>query len=214
MSSGAAEVAQGRVEPAIASEFPELRLRYVEVEGGSGRSPRSVKRRLVALSDRFGGRQALVFRNRPLPFAYRVFFRHIGIDPDEQPTPLEAIVRDRLLHGGFLSRGLLDDALAIAMIETSVALVAFDAAAVEGQLGLRLAHEGERLAGSGFGLREGSLVIADDARPLAQLFGDVAEDCRVGRRTERTLIAAIAVAGVSEPAVEEALWIAADVLVA
>ena len=37
-----------------------------------------------------------------------MFFRQVGIDPDERRTPVEQIVLDRLQHGGFKSRNLLD----------------------------------------------------------------------------------------------------------
>ena len=68
-------------------------------------------------------------RQEPVPWAYRVFFRHVGIDPDERRTPIEEIALERLQHGGFESRGLVDDALLIATLETGVPVVAFDAAA-------------------------------------------------------------------------------------
>lgn len=206
------EIVPGYVDAAVGSEFPELRLRTSTVPGGSGRSSRAIKRRLATLSDRFGGRQALVFRNRPLPFAYRVFFRHIGIDPDERPTPLEEIVRGRLFHGGFVSRGMPDDALTIAMLETSVVLTAFDASEISGRLGVRQSNAGETIGEGGHGLEEGTLVLADELRPIAELFGARDERCEADRRTKMTTLVAIAVAGVSEPAVEEALWIASDCL--
>lgn len=212
MSDSSEAVLHGFVDPTLASELPDLRLRYRVVAARAGRSPRAVKQRLANLSDRFGGRQALVFRNRPLPFAYRVLFRHIGLDPDQRLTPLEAIVHERLLRGGFVSGGLPADALTIAMVETSVALVAFDAAATLGRLGIRISHEGEELAGRALPLEQGTLVIADERRPLAELFGEPAKGAEVGRRTEQMILAAIAVAGVSEPSVEEALWLAAEVL--
>ena len=46
---------RGRVDPALREEFPGLYLRYLEVGRGSGRSPRSLRRRLATLSDRFAG---------------------------------------------------------------------------------------------------------------------------------------------------------------
>ena len=40
-----------------------------------------------------------------------MFFRHIGLDPDEHRTPVEALALERLKRGGFPSRSTLDDAL-------------------------------------------------------------------------------------------------------
>ena len=35
-------------------------------------------------------------RQEPVPWAYRVFFRQVGIDPDERRTPIEEIALERL----------------------------------------------------------------------------------------------------------------------
>ena len=49
--------------------------------------------------------------------------------------------------GGFVSQGLLDDALTIAIIESGVALRAFDADRVAGVPGVRPTDAGELLEG-------------------------------------------------------------------
>jgi DNA/RNA-binding domain of Phe-tRNA-synthetase-like protein len=203
---------RGSVDPGIAAEHPGLYLRWLEVPRGSGRSPRALRRRLAALSDRFGGPQAMAFRTKPIPWAYRVFFRHIGLDPDEQPSGPEALVLERMLKGGFVSRSVLDDGLTIAMIESGVPLVAFDADAVSGPPRIRPCAAGEELEGRPGALPAGTLVVADDRRPLALLFGALASGRGVGPKTGRTLLVAAGVAGVPEIAVEEALWIVAEVL--
>jgi DNA/RNA-binding domain of Phe-tRNA-synthetase-like protein len=141
-----------------------------------------------------------------------VFYRHIGLDPDQQPTPVEELALERMRHGGFRSRSLLDDALTIATIESGVAMRALDAGRVAGRPGIRPSGAGEALEGRPGELPEGTLVIADEERPLGLLFGAVAAGRGVQPRTSRTLLVAIQVAGVPEVAVEEALWLAASVL--
>jgi DNA/RNA-binding domain of Phe-tRNA-synthetase-like protein len=187
-------------------------LRYLVMEHGSGRAPRQVKRRLAELSNRFSGPQAINLRHQAIPWAYRVFYRHIGLDPDEQPTPVEAIALERMKRGGFISRSLLDDALTIAIIESGVALRAFDAARVEGGLGIRPTEPGEGLEGRPGELPAGTLVIADHARPLGLLFGATAAGNGVNPRTTSMIVCAVQVKGVPEIAVEEAIWLAADVI--
>ncbi len=54
------------------------------------------------------------------PSAYRVFFRQIGLDPDVERTPVEAAMLERMLRGGFLTGGLLDDVLLISLMDTGV----------------------------------------------------------------------------------------------
>lgn len=198
--------------PDLEAEFPELGLRYARVEAGSGRSGRPVRRRLQDLSDRYTGAKAVQVRQEPVPWAYRVFFRQVGIDPDERRTPPEEIALERMRAGGFRSRSLLDDALLIATVETGVALMALDADRVEGAPGLRLSHERERLGGDGRPLSVRQIVVADDARSLAVLFGDMAEGRGVRPSTTHMLIGAVRVAGVPEASLEEAIWTAVGVL--
>lgn len=202
----------GFLDPGLREEFPGLALRWLVVERGSGRSNRALRERLGILSDRFAGPQAIQLRQRPIPWAYRVFYRHIGLDPDEQPTPVEAIALERLKKGGFVSRSLLDDALTIATMESGVALQAFDADRVEPPLGLRPTVEGEGLDGRPGTLPPGTLVIADSVRPVALLFGAVGSGRGVSRKTSRMVLVSIQVAGVPDIAVEEALWLLVDAL--
>jgi len=204
----------GWIAAELVDEFPELALWSVTVEARSGRSPEPVRERLRALSDRIRGPQALALRQQPVPWAYRVFFRHIGLDPDVQRTPVEAIALERLIKGGLRSESLLDDALTIAVMETGVPLWALDADRAEGGLGLRGAVAGESL-GRGEdapALVAGRLVVADSAGPVAVLFGDMASGLGVTRQTARITLFTVQVAGVPTIHVEEALWTAADII--
>jgi DNA/RNA-binding domain of Phe-tRNA-synthetase-like protein len=210
MSEAATEA--GWVAPELRDELPGLGLRYALVARGSGRSPREVKVRLRELSDRFSGPQAINLRHQPIPWAYRVFYRHIGLDPDEQPTPVEELALERIKHGGFRSQSLLDDALTIAIMESGVALRAFDADKVSGAPGIRSSQPGEELEGRPGDLPSGTLVIADEARPLALLVGATASGRGVVPRTKRTMLCALRVKGVPDIAVEEAIWLASGVL--
>ena len=206
------ELQTGRLAPELREEFPGLALRTLLVDRGSGRSPRAVKDRLAELAGRFSGAQAVNLRHQSIPWAYRVFYRHIGLDPDEQRTPVEELALERMRKGGFPSKSLLDDALTIAIADSGVALRAFDADRVEGTLGLRTSGAGEQLEGRPGELPEGTLVIADEVRPVGLLFGALAAGRGVHPKTRRTLLCAIQVKGVPDIAAEEALWLAAGVL--
>ncbi len=203
---------QGWVAPHIASEFPGLGIAWVEVDAKPGKSPDPVRRRLRDLSDRTYGAQAIRLRERPIPWAYRVFFRQIGLDPDRTRTPVEQLMLDRLHDGGFRSKGLPADALDIATVETGIALRAFDADRVVGSLCIRDSAPGEKLAGQESEMAQGTLTIADEMKPVGLLFGSTAEGYGVERGTRRIAVAAIQVKGVPQIAVEEALWMAGATL--
>lgn len=202
----------GTVAPELLEELPGLKLRHVTIERGSGRSPKGLRRRLKILSDRFAGPQAIALRSKPIPAAYRVFYRHIGLDPDVQRPAAEQLALERMLKGGFPSRNLLDDALTVAIIESGVPVRAFDADRLSGALGIRASSAGEELEGRAGGLAPGTLVIADAARPVALLFGALAAGRGVSPRTNRMTLVAIGVSGVPDIAIEEALWLAADAI--
>jgi DNA/RNA-binding domain of Phe-tRNA-synthetase-like protein len=205
------ELREGWVEPELAEEFPELRLVYVALEARPGRSPRELKEQLRALADRYTGGRVIHMRQDTVPWAYRVFSRQVGIDPDTDRTPVEAIALERLRHGGLRSANLLDDALTIAIAETGVPVVALDGDRIEGGLGLRLSRPGERL-GALRPLSRRQIVIADAARPVAVVLGQAGDDAGVTPACERMILCALQVKGVPRISVEEALWLAAECL--
>jgi DNA/RNA-binding domain of Phe-tRNA-synthetase-like protein len=197
----------------IEEELPQLRLvvshaRLVRAGAARRGSPPGVERRLRDLSNRYRGARAVGVRREPVPSAYRVFYRQIGLDPEVARTPIEEAVLERMLRGGFLSDGLLQDVLLIALIDTGVPVWALDARAVRGELGVRLSQEGEPLGRlpDAWSLPAGRLVVADDTVALGLLFGEFAGDCEVGARTRELTLFAVQVAGVPMLYVEEALW--------
>jgi DNA/RNA-binding domain of Phe-tRNA-synthetase-like protein len=206
------DLREGWVNPDLAGEFPELNLTYAPLEAVPGPSSRAVKLRLRALADRYTGSKVVHMRQDQVPWAYRVFSRQVGIDPDIQRTPVEQVALDRLRWGGLQSRNRVDDALTIAIAETGVPVIALDGDRVGSSIGLRLAASGERLGGGGRPLATGQILVADESRALAVVLGEVSEDAGVTPLTRRIVLAALGVKGVPRISVEEALWTAAETL--
>jgi DNA/RNA-binding domain of Phe-tRNA-synthetase-like protein len=203
---------RGWMEPSLREEFTGLALVLAEVEAQSQRSPRGVKDRLKHLSDITHGARALAQRREPIASAYRVFFRQIGIDPEEFRPPAEAAMLERMRAGRFKSKNTLDDALTVAIVETGVPVRAFDRDRIKGDVGLRISREAERLGGDGLELPEGTIVLADEDVAIALVFGDTAPERGVAPETQRMLLCAVQVPGVPDISVEEALWICSDIL--
>ncbi len=212
MSVAAVELERGWVDRELAEEFPALALWLMRVRARSGRSPEAVRRRLRRLSDRITGGHAIHMRQDPVPWAYRVFWRQIGIDPDTDRTPVEQIVLDRLERGGLRSRNLLDDALVIATVETGVPVIALDADKVGKAIGLRLTGDDERLGETGRSLSSRQIVVADEDRCLAVLSGEVSQNHGVRGSARNMVLCALQVKGVPEISIEEALWTVSDTL--
>jgi DNA/RNA-binding domain of Phe-tRNA-synthetase-like protein len=213
MSAPQPEASEGWLAPEVERELPGLRLLVSEVRVarpgtlGTGSPPR-IEARMRELSSRVRGARAIGIRREPVPAAYRVFFRHIGLDPDVVRTPIEEAVLERMLRGGFPTGGFLDDVLTIALMDTGVPVGALDANGIEGSLGIRSSSEAEPLGRSRSAplLPDGRLVIADREAPLAVLFGDRAPEHVPGARTSGLWLFAVQVAGVPALYAEEALW--------
>jgi len=202
---------QGWVAPHVAAEFPGLGIASVVLDGRPGKSPDPIQQRLRDLSDRFYGAHAIHLRERPIPWAYRVFFRQIGLDPDRTRTPVEQLALERLQDGAFKSKGLPQDALTIAIVETGVALRVFDGEQV-GRLCIRDAGPGEALPDRPGELAQGTLVIADERGPVGLLFGEPTDWSGIEEVSRRLTIVAVQVNGVPQIAVDEALWMAAGAI--
>ncbi len=207
--------AEGFVDAEVAAEFPGLRLQWATVAARRRASPPSVVRSLSLISNRYRGGSVVAMRTKPVPQAYRAFFRQIGLDPDVQRIPSERAALARLVQGGFRSVDLIADACLIALIDTGVPVTALDADRVDvGGLGIRAAdpQDSERVGGEGGHLESGTLAVADRAAVHAPLFGDPVAGHGPGSATQRVALYTIGVDGVPAIHLEEALWIVLELL--
>lgn len=204
---------EGFVEPQVRDEFPGLRLHWITRDARRGPSPPSLQHQLHELSSRYRGAGVVALRTKPIPHAYRTFFRQIGLDPDVDRIPSEEVAVARLMHGGLRSVGLIEDACLVALVETGVPVWALDADAVDpGGLGIRTAADDDRVAPDQIALEPGTLVVADATTIHALLFAEPLRGHGIGSRTRRVALFAVAVDGVPAIHVEEALWICAELL--
>ena len=187
------------IDPRVVAEHPGLRVWSARVAARPGRTPRELRDRLALLADRFRGADAVALRSRPVPSAYRVLYRHVGIDPDVTRTPVEELAVERLLQGGYAPQGVPQDALALATLETGVPLWAVDADRLHGALSLAPDAGGR-------------LVLADDAGLVARLFQPPAAERAPGRQTRALVLLAVQAPGVDDIFVEEAVWTAAGAM--
>jgi DNA/RNA-binding domain of Phe-tRNA-synthetase-like protein len=207
--------APGFVEPHVQAEFPGLRLQWLTVEAQRRASPRALVRRLKELSSRYRGASVIVMRTKPIPQAYRAFFRQIGLDPDVTRVPSEEAAVARLLHGGFRSVDLIADACLVALIETGVPVWALDADLIDERgLGIRTttAAEHEPPGVGGTYIDPGTLAVVDGSRIHGLLFAEPTPGHGVGARTRRVALFAVGVEGVPAIHLEEALWLCTDLL--
>jgi antitoxin (DNA-binding transcriptional repressor) of toxin-antitoxin stability system len=194
------EVQTAELDAALSGEFPGLRLCWRTVVVRRRTTPSALVGQLGELAARFRGPDIVVMRTHPLPQAHRAFFRQIGLDPDVVRPPAEAAMFARLCQGKFEPHGnLVEDALLLATVETGIGVWAVDRDRVQLPLTLRVAA-GERL------------VVADQSRTVADLFGEPDPPPAPRSSAAEMVIYAVGVPGVSQITLEEALWVAAEAL--
>jgi hypothetical protein len=191
-------LAAAAVDPRVADEHPGLRVWTARIAARPGRTPRELRERLRFAADRFRGPEAVAMRAKPVPSAYRVLFRQLGLDPDVTRTPVEALVVERLLRGGFAAHGLVEDALALATLETGVPVWAVDGRRV-GAIALAPAPDGR-------------LMLSDPDGPVAVLFQPPMPERAPTRHTRSLLLYAVQAPGVEDLVVEEAICTAATAI--
>ena len=205
-------IQQGWVADELTSEFPALGVYWLTVEARAGKTAKAIRERMRLLAGRISGATVVQSRQDSVPWSYRVLWRRLGVDPDTDRTPVEELMVQRLEHGGLPSRGMPADAVVVATLETGVPVLVADAAKLSGSPGLRPAVTGETLGGVDGMLRAGEIVYADERAPLARLDGRMAADYAVDADTTAMAVCALAAPAVSQIEIDEALWIAADLL--
>lgn len=200
---------RGAVASDLRGDFPELAIWAVAVDAKPGTSPDAVRRRLEAGGARLTGTDAIGTRSESTPWAYRVFARRVGIDPELVEQPVEAAALQRTAPSA--SGALPGDAQLVAVAETGVPVLAFDADKLDGDLWLRRAQPGERVAADGAPLDAGRPVLADRVKVVAVPFGAADPSVATTKRTKRMSFAALQVKGVPDVGVEEALWTVVEI---
>lgn len=198
----------GWIDHTVAREFPALRLRYAVIDAGPTVSPVELRQRLDDLSTRFRAHKAMELPTRPIPSAYRVFLRQVGLDPEAHPSPIEAVTRDRILRGNFPTTHRLADALTVATVESQIAISVLDAELLDLPLGIRAVRAEDSTE-----LPVGTLVVADANGPAAELLGEPEPHCFVGANTTRTAVMALGVEGIADWMLDDALWRVAEIAV-
>ena len=146
--------------------------------------------------------------------AYRDFFWKIGIDPTKIRPASEALIR-RILGGRTIPRiNTLVDAYNLASIKTEIALAAFDADKLKGNLLMRFAEKGEEFLGIGMEkpmlLHGGEIVISDGEKLVAVYPYRDADSTKITEKTKNVLLLVCGVPGIGEEILQNAAQVALE----
>lgn len=189
-------------------EFPQLRLITLALKTDPERLITAhIERRLRTLAGRITGAHVIALRREPVPAAYRVFYRQIGLDPEVNRTPIEEAMLRRLTDGGFTRGAPLENLLLSVLVDTAIPVWALDATTLDGPLGIRPSRAEEKLAGGtqATTLPAGQLVVADATSPCAVLFGEIAQGHQAGPESRELMLFTVQVAGVPTLYIQQAL---------
>jgi DNA/RNA-binding domain of Phe-tRNA-synthetase-like protein len=146
--------------------------------------------------------------------AYRDFFWKIGIDPTKIRPAAEALIRRTLGGKSIPSINTLVDAYNLASIKTEIALAAFDADKLKGELVMRFAETGEEFLGIGMKkpmlLNGGEIVVSDGEKLVAVYPHRDAEDTKITEKTKNVILLVCGVPSIREKALQNAAQVALE----
>ena len=153
-------------------------------------------------------------KNLPTFRAYRDFFWRVGIDPTKNRPAAEALIR-RVLGGRTVPRiNTLVDAYNLASIKTEIALAAFDANKLKGDLLMRFAEKGEKFLGIGIEkpmlLQGGEIVVSDSEKLVAIYPYRDSDSTKITEKTKNVTLLVCGVPGIDEETLENAALVALE----
>jgi len=148
-------------------------------------------------------------KDRPVLRAYRDFFWRIKVDPTKTRPAAEALIR-RIVLGKPLPRiNTIVDAYNLASVKTEVAVAAFDADGLRGDLMMRFAEKDEEFLGIGMDkplrLQGGEIVVQDAQKIVAVYPYRDAECMKVTEVTKDIVLLFCGVPGISEEKLVDAI---------
>jgi len=204
------------IESSLRERFPDLKVLVGRVENVT------VKESTAELEDfkkdivqqARGDYSLESIKDNPVFRAYRDFFWRIKVDPTKIRPAAEALIR-RVVAGNPLPHiNSLVDAYNLASIKTEIALAAFDADKLHGNLLMRFASEGEEFLGIGMAkpvkLTGGEVVVSDNEKLVAMYPYRDADASKITEDTKNTQLLVCGVPRIGEDRLKSALKVTFD----
>jgi len=205
-----------KTSPELAKRFPRLRAVVVRLEGVNIEEERAelqaFKRKVVEETRKT--HDLTTVKDAPIFRTYRDFFWRVGIDPTKIRPAAEALVRRILAGKPIPTINTLVDAYNLASIRTGVAMGAFDADRLYGELELRPAREGEEFICIGMDgpikLKRNEFVVADAKKLIAIYPYRDADETKVTEATKNVVLLICGVPGIEEQVLTDATRVAVE----
>jgi len=202
----------------VQNQFLGIHVKMVKIEGITVQQRAgfmTARRKRILNSIRARYRSSDV-RMDPIVRAYRELYSKIGLDPDETPPSVQALILRFLKNDQFPNINSVVDAVNLAALESMIPLGVFDIDAVEGEIVLRFSRDGEPFLelgkASAYPLKQGRLVLADDKKILSVFYWRDSEHQKIRENTKNVAVLACQVPGISDEMIENSLRIAEDIV--
>jgi DNA/RNA-binding domain of Phe-tRNA-synthetase-like protein len=153
-------------------------------------------------------------KDAPLIRLYRDFYWRAGIDPTKTRPASEALIRRVLKERPLPRINTLVDIYNLASMKTNMALAAFDAGTIAGNLEMKLATPGEKFLGIGMQkpltLSGKEPVITDKEKTIAVYPYRDSEVTKVTLETKDTIILVCGVPGITPVMIEKTAALATE----
>ncbi len=205
-----------KIDREIKKRFPDLSVKGFQIDGleveKESRDLEGFKKEL--LSEIRADYSIEKLKDAPLIRLYRDFYWRIGIDPTKIRPASEALIR-RVLQGKALPViNTLVDSYNLASIKTTLALAAFDARNIRGDILLRYAEDEEIFTGIGMQepvrLRGVEPVLTDGDKTIAVYPYRDSDESKVTLDTKSAFIVVCGVPGIADSIMERAKGISLE----
>jgi len=204
------------IESHLQKSFPDLKvltclIRGINVEKRNVELERFKQEVMKQVRDQY---DLDSLRNLSTFRTYRDFFWRVRIDPTKNRPAAEALIR-RVIGGKAVPNiNTLVDAYNLASVKTEIALAAFDADRLKGDLLMRFATEGEEFLGIGMEkamvLQGGEIVISDDEKLVAVYPHRDADNTKITMKTKNVVLLVCGVPGIGEETLQKAAQVAVE----
>ena len=204
------------IDEEVRERFPDLTALLTELSGLKvQKSSPELEEFKKTVYERIRSRYRIEkLKNESIIRLYRDFFWRIGVDPTKTRPAAEALIRRILRTGSLPTINTLVDSYNLASAESRIALAAFDAEEIEGDLVMRFAEPGERFLGIGMEkprILKGGEIVVSDSRGLVAIYPyRDADRSKVTLKTRRIYLMTCGVPGISMETLRAAEALAAQ----
>ncbi|MCD6235968.1 MAG: hypothetical protein J7J94_03125 [Thaumarchaeota archaeon] len=190
------------IDEEVRERFPDLTALLTELSGLKvQKSSPELEEFKKTVYERIRSRYRVEeLKNESIIRLYRDFFWRIGVDPTKTRPAAEALIRRILRTGSLPTINTLVDSYNLASAESRIALAAFDAEEIEGDLVMRFAEPGERFLGIGMEkprILKGGEIVVSDSRGLVAIYPyRDADRSKVTLKTRRIYLMTCGVPGI------------------